>query len=107
MQKNEGKLAVNHFNLDEYDDENDDYQPETKRKKSSNRKVKQPIISAKYRGIDASSVEKIGEFFQDKEFCVIMGDEMYDKLTLERYIVENGGTTVQNPGNLFIIIIRL
>jgi hypothetical protein len=57
-----------------------------------------PVVSSRFKGIDTSNIEKIGEFFCDKEFCVIMGDDNYDKSTLEKHIAEYSGTIVQNPG---------
>lgn len=79
------------------DDEETD-EPEIKRRRGQTNRVKQPLISSQFRGVDASSIEKIGEFFKEKQFCIVSGDDKYDKQTLEKYVIENGGTIVQNPG---------
>ena len=92
MKKNEGKLASKHFMAEDGDE------PEMKRKRGPINRVRLPLISSQFRGIDASSVEKIGEFFKEKEFCIVIGDEKYDKQTLEKHVIENGGIIVQNPG---------
>ncbi len=84
--------------MNDYGEGNENYEPELKRKKGASKRVKQPIISARFRGIDASSVEKIGDFLKDKEYCIIMGDDKDDKSMLEKYVIENGGSIVQNPG---------
>ena len=81
--KNDGKLASKHFMLN--DDNNEMYEPELKRKKGAGNRVKQPLLSARFRGIDAESVEKIGDFFKDKEFCIALAD---DKSALEKYVLE-------------------
>ena len=65
----------------------DDEEPEIKRKRGPINRNRLPIISSQFRGIDASSVEKVGEYFKEKEFCVVTGDERYDKQTLEKFVI--------------------
>lgn len=77
---------------------NYNYQFDFEKKTILNQNTKQPRISSCYKGVDASNVEKIEKFFQNKEFCVIKGNEDYNKEKLEKHILEYGGKIVQNPG---------
>ena len=89
---------MNHFILDQCDD-NDE--PSAKKKRLVNRTIKRTTVNTRFKGIDVNSVEKIGDFLKAKEFCIINGNEHYDKQTLEKFIVQYGGSTVQNPGCIY------
>ena len=91
-------MATKHFDLDEYE-ENDE--PLLKKKRVINRVSKRPTVNSRFKGVDVDSVEKIGDFLKDKEFCIINGNEKYDKTTLEKLIVQYEGSIVQNPGSNF------
>lgn len=93
-------MANKHFELDELE-ENDE--PEIKKKRIVNRTVKRTTVNTRFKGVDESSVEKIGDFLKGKEFCVINGNEQYDKQALEKFIIQYGGSIVQNPGVFFLI----
>ncbi len=78
-------------------DDADNDEPANKKKKSINR-IAKPVVSSRFIGVDTTNVIKIGDFFREKEFCVIIGNDKYDKLMLEKNIAEYSGTIVQNPG---------
>ena len=104
--KNDGKLTSGkHYDLDDYDedgnliDKEDDGEPAVKKKKRNVNlnNVKKATVDNRFRGIDASTVNQIGDIFKNKEFCVINGTDKYDKNQLEKKIAELGGLLVQNP----------
>jgi DNA ligase-4 len=113
-EKNDGKLASGkHFNLDDYDEEGnlinfeDGDEPVVKKKKMTGRGIKKVTLNDRYKGVDASNIKKVSSLFEGKEFCLVidMGNETYDKKSLETNIVEFGGEIVQNPGeNTYCII---
>ncbi len=45
-----------------------------------------------------SKMFQISEMLSGREICVINGPTSYPKSTLEKKIIEFGGTIVQNPG---------
>ena len=102
--KNEGKLASGkHCTLGDYDEEgnpiNGEDEPiKKKRKAGISKGIKKTTVDTRFRGVDPSLVNKTGDIFDGKEFCVILGNDIYDKPTLEKSIVELGGDIVQNPG---------
>jgi DNA ligase-4 len=104
--KNEGKLTSGkHYDLNECDEdgnlidyENDGEPVSKKKKRNVNlNNVKKATVDSRFRGIDASTVNQIGDIFKGKEFCVINGTNKYDKQQLEKKIAEFGGSLVQNP----------
>lgn len=103
--KNDGKLASGkHFDLGVCDEEDEDRlesgapSPKKKRASTSRAGAKTPLISARFRGVDASQVNKVTEIFSGKEFCVSVGTDKHSKSWLEQKILEHGGEIVQNPG---------
>lgn len=101
-EKNAGYLASGkHYELGGEgggeDDENDD-EPTKKRKKMS--VVKKLTVAANFRGIDASLVDRVGEAFEGKQFCVVIDEDHAKKTLVEKQIAELGGEIVQNPGIL-------
>jgi hypothetical protein len=70
-----------------------------KKKILTKKNVRKALVSDRYRAIDESIVKKTNNIFQDKEFCIITGNEKYDVKTLETKIIECGGTITKNPGN--------
>lgn len=90
--KNQGKLAANHYNLDDIDE------PLIKKKKVQ-RNIKVTTVDARFKGIDPSGVVQIGELFKDKEICIayVSIKETINKQDFEKSLIEYGGSIVQNP----------
>ncbi|CAF0874039.1 unnamed protein product [Brachionus calyciflorus] len=108
--KNCGKLSNRHLDLNEFEEDGLNFEDEdgpspSKRKKSTSRKSQKATVGSFYRSIDPSVVEKLGEIFSKKEFCVLIEDDLKRKNNLEKRIIELGGEIVQNPGKETLCII--
>ncbi|CAH1773972.1 unnamed protein product [Owenia fusiformis] len=90
--KSQGKLAGRHADVSEESES-----PKKKRKLAP--RQERATVASQFRGIDTSTVLKISEMFAGKEFSVINGSAKYSKQSLEKKIVEYGGTIVQNPSS--------
>lgn len=72
---------------------------------TNNRTNAKATVSARFKGVDSSQVNKVNDLFAGKEFCVITGSEKHSKPSVEKKIIESGGEIVQNPGpNTFCIL---
>lgn len=95
-------LKGKHFDLDDYDEKgnlNDpDGEPITKRKRTTTRSGTKATVSSRFKGVDASQIDKITNLFNEKQFCVIVGSDQYTKSFVEKKILEFNGDIVQNPG---------
>ena len=84
--KNDGNLASGkHLELSDAENE-DDYEPTIKKKRTNNRKTTVQV-SDRFKGVDSSMVKKESELFSEKEFCVINGNDNYTKKDLETKIL--------------------
>jgi len=84
--KNDGNLASGkHLELSDAENE-DDYEPTIKKKRTNNRKTIVQV-SDRFKGVDSSIVKKESELFSEKEFCVINGNDNYTKKDLETKIL--------------------
>ncbi|RDD46321.1 DNA ligase 4 [Trichoplax sp. H2] len=88
----EGRLAYQH--ADEAS-ETLMFGPSKKRQKANIRPETVCTIAPQFRTADISDVSQV---FSGKEFCVVSGPKHNPKASVEKRIVENGGTFVQNPG---------
>ena len=85
--------------MDDYDEEGnlinfeDGDEPVVKKKKMTGRGIKKATLNDRYKGVDASNIKKVSSLFEGKEFCLVidMGNETYDKKSLETKIVDFGG----------------
>jgi len=85
-EKNDGNLASGkHLELSDAENE-DEYEPSIKKKRTINRKVTVQV-SDRFKGVDSSMIKKESELFSDKEFCVINGNDTYTKKDLETKII--------------------
>ena len=108
-EKNAGQLASGeHFQLesnkangggdgDEAEANENDGEPCAKKTRAEAKGNKRVAVDHKYRGIDASLVNKVSNALVGKEFCIIETGSANEKSTLERRVAELGGSLVQNP----------
>ena len=86
-EKNHGNLASGkHLELSDAENE-DDYEPSIKKKRTNNRKPTAQV-SDRFKGVDSSTVKKESELFCGKEFCIVGdGNSAYNKKQLETEIL--------------------
>ncbi|RMZ95310.1 DNA ligase 4 [Brachionus plicatilis] len=106
--KNSGKLTNRHLDLADMDNElnfEEDGPSPSKRKRRIGNKMPKTTVASIYRGIDPMMVEKAGDLFQGKEFCISIEDDLKKKSALEQCVAELGGELVQNATkNTYCII---
>ncbi|XP_033127857.1 DNA ligase 4-like isoform X2 [Anneissia japonica] len=90
----DGKLASRHA---VHDDDNQDIQPQVKKRKVTSRVEQKASVAERFRGADTSSLKQISKLFEDMEFCIFNGPSDYPKVELEKKVVEHGGKITQNP----------
>ena len=104
-EKNAGYLASGkHYTLGGGEEGEEDGDEPTKKKKKMST-IKKLTVASNFRGIDASLVDRVGEAFDGKQFCVVVDEDYAKKTLVEKQIAELGGDIVQNPGKLFTITI--
>ncbi|CAB3987149.1 DNA ligase 4 [Paramuricea clavata] len=86
-----GKLSYQHTSTS--------YEPAPKKRKRVVTRVEKPLTVAKhFAAADASTVEKKSKIFEGKEFYIVNGPPECGKVQIEKNVMENGGSIVQNPG---------
>eukprot|EP00111_Clytia_hemisphaerica_P007155 TCONS_00020786-protein len=72
--------------------------PSSKKKRRTVLRVERPRSVAQHlKGADITDIQEVSNWLNETEFCVINGPTEFSKQKLEQFIVENGGTFVQNP----------